>query len=147
MQKKYRFVEYVPLKGFNELVQSAVIACREGDEIPNSSFVAETIKLLTNNSYDYQIMNRSHHTVTKYLSDEKTHGAINTKLFKCLEHINDQLYEVEFAKLEIGQRKPIIVGFFILQYAKLRMLKLYYNFFERFFNVNNFEELEMDTDP
>ena len=97
--------------------------------------------------YDYQIMNHSHHTVTKNLSDEKTHGAINTKLFKCLEHINDQLYEVEFAKLEIGQRKPIIVGFFILQYAKLRMLKLYYNFFERFFNVNNFEELEMDTDP
>ena len=80
------------------------------------------------------------------MSDEKTHGAINTKLFKRLDHINDQLYEVELAKGEIEHREPIIVGFFILQYAKLRMLELYYNFFERFCDVNKFEELEMDTD-
>ena len=76
----------------------------------------------------------------------KTHGAINTKLFKRLDHIIDQLYEVKLAKAEIEHREPIIVGFFILQYAKLRMLELYYNFFERFCDVNKFEELEMDTD-
>ena len=63
-----------------------------------------------------------------------------------MDHINDQLYEVELAKAEIEYREPIIVGFFILQYAKLRMLELYYNFSERFCDVNNFEELEMDTD-
>ena len=145
-KKIYRFVEYTPVKCFNEFVQSAVDARREGDENPNSSVVAETMKLLANSSYGYQIMDRSRHTVTKYLSDEKTHGAINTKLFKRLDHINDQLYEVELAKAEIEHREPIIVGFFILQYAKLRMLELYYNFFERFCDVNKFEELEMDTD-
>ena len=85
------------------------------------------MKLLDNNSYGSQNMDRSRHTVTKYLSDEKTHGAINTKFFKRLDHINDQLYEVELAKSEIEHREPIIVGFFILQYAKLRMLELYYN--------------------
>ena len=145
-KKIYRFVEYTPVKCFNKFVQSAVDARREGDENPNSSVVAETMKLLANSSYDYQIMDRSRHTVTKYLSDEKTHGAINTKFFKRLDHINDQLYEVELAKAEIEHREPIIVGFFILQYAKLRMLELYYNFFERFCDVNKFEELEMDTD-
>ena len=77
-------------------------------------------------------MDRSRHTVTKDLNDEKTHGAINTKLFKRLDLFNDQLYEVEMAKAEIEHRGPIIVGFFILQYAKLRLLELYYNFFERF---------------
>ena len=91
-------------------------------------------------------MDRSRHSVKKYLSAEKTHGAINTKFFKRLNHINDQLYEVELAKAEIEHRQPIIVGFCILQYAKLRMLELYYNFFERFCDVNKFEELEMDTD-
>ena len=35
--------------------------------------------------------------------------------------------------------------FFILQYAKLRMLELHYNFFDKFCDVNNSEELEMDT--
>ena len=82
-------------------------------------------------------MDRSHHTVAKHLSVEKTHGAINTKLFKRLDHINDQLYEVELVKAEIEHRELIIVGFFILQYAKLRILELYYNFFERFCDATN----------
>ena len=145
-KKYYRFVEYIPVKCFNKFEQSAVNAHREGDENPNSNVVAETMKLLANRSYGYQIMDRSRHTVTNYLNDEKTHGAINTKFFKRLDHINDQLYEVELAKGEIEHREPIIVGFFILQYAKLRMLELYYNFLERFCDVKKFEELEMDTD-
>ena len=128
-------------------MQSAVDAHREGDENPNSSVVAETMKLLANSSYGYQIKDRSRHTVTKYLSNEKTHGAINTKLFKRLDHINDQLYEVELAKAEIEHREPIIVGFFLLQYAKVRMLELYHmEPVEGFCDVNKFEELEMDSD-
>ena len=145
-KKIYRFLEYTPVKCFNKFVLSPVDACREGDENPNSSVVAETMKLLANSSYGYQIMDRSRHTVTKYLNDEKTHVVINTRLFEPLDHVNDQLYEVELAKAEIEHREPIIVGFFILQYAILRMLELYYNFFESFCDVNKFEELEMDTE-
>ena len=104
------------------------------------------MKLLANSSYGYQIMDRSQHIVTKYLSDEKTHAAINSKLFKKLDHVIYSLYEVELAKSETEHKEPIIVGFFILQYAKLRMLELYYNFFIRFSDVNKFKELEMDTD-
>ena len=141
-----RFVEYTPKKYFNIFVQSAVDARRQGNENPNSSVVAETMKLLANSSYGYQIKDRSRHTVTKYLSDEKTHAAIIGKLFKKLDHVNNSLYEVELAKAQIEHKEPIIVGFFILQYAKLRMLELYYNFFTRFCDVNKFEELGMDTD-
>ena len=92
-KKIYRFVEYTPVICFNKFVQSAVNARRERDENPNSSVVAETMKLLANSSYGYQIMNRSRQTVTKYLNNEKTHGTINTKIFKRLDHINDQLYK------------------------------------------------------
>ena len=62
-------------------------------------------------------MDRSRHTVTKYLSDKKTHAAINSKLFKKLDHVNNSLYEVELAKAQFEHREPILVGFFILQYA------------------------------
>ena len=64
-KKIYRFVEYTPVKCFNKFGQSAVDARREGDESPNSSVVAETMKLLANSSYGYQIMNRSRQTITK----------------------------------------------------------------------------------
>ena len=144
--KIHRSVEYTPKKCFNSFVQSAVDARMKGNENPNSSVRAETMKLLANSSYGCQIIYRSRHTVTKYLSDEKTHAAINSKLFKKLDHLNNSLYEVELAKAEIEHNEPIIVGFFILQYAKMRMLELYYNFFTRFCNVNKLEKLEMDTD-
>ena len=145
-KKIHRFVQYAPRKCFNNFVQSAVDARRQGDENPNSSVVAETMKLLANSSYGYQILDRSRHIVAKYLTDEKTHSAINSKMFKPLNHITDQLYEVELVKSEIEHREPIIVGFFILQYAKLRMVELYYNFFKKFCDTDKYEELEMDTD-
>ena len=43
-------------------------------------------------------MNRSRHTVTKYLDDAKTYSAINCKMFKRLNHITDQLYEVKLVR-------------------------------------------------
>ena len=94
-------MEYITVKCFNKFVQSAINVRREGDENPNSSVVAETMKMLANSSYGYQFMDRSRDTVTKYFSVEKTHGAVNTKMFQRLDHINDQLYEKELAKAEI----------------------------------------------
>ena len=78
----YRFVQYTPMKNFNSFVQSAVNPRRKGDENPHSSVVAETMKLLANSSYGYQITDRSRHTVTKYLNDHKAQKPINSKFFK-----------------------------------------------------------------
>ena len=104
------------------------------------------MSLLANSSYGFQIMDRSRHTVTKYLTDEKTHATNNSKLLKKLDHVNNSVYEFELAKAQIEHKEPIIVGFFILLYAKLRMLELYYNFFTKFCDAHKFEEFEMDTD-
>ena len=91
-------------------------------------------------------MDCSRYTVARYLSDEKPHAAINSKLFEKLHHANKAFYEVELAKPQIDHKEPIVVGFFILQYSKHRMLELYYNFFTKVCEVNKFEGLKMDTD-
>ena len=121
-------------------------ARRQGDENPNSSVVAETMKLLADSSYGYHIMNRSRHIVTKYLTLDKTHNASNSKMFRRPNHNTDQLYEVELVKPETEHREPIFVGFFILQYAKQKMLELYYNFLKTLCDTDKYEGLEMDTD-
>ena len=69
------------------------------------------MKLLRNSSYGYQIKDWSRHTFTKCLSDEKTRGGLNNKMFKRLGVINDLFYDVELVKSEIEHREPIIVGF------------------------------------
>ena len=110
----HQVVQYTPKKCFSSFVQSAVNARRQGDENPNSGVLPETMKFLANSSYGYQIMDRSQHTVTKYLNDKKTHSAINNKLLKRLNCITDQMNEVELVKSEIEHREPIIV---ILHFA------------------------------
>ena len=70
--------EYKPKNYFKIFVQSFVDARREGYENPHS---AETMKLLSNSSFGYQIMDRSRQKITKYLGDEKTPKAINESFF------------------------------------------------------------------
>ena len=53
--------------------------------------------------------------------------------------VKKDLYEVDLLKSTTELREPIIVGFFILQYAKGRM-------FHKYCDENKIEELEMDTD-
>ena len=67
-------------------------------------------------------------------------------MFRRLAYTNHQLYEVELVKSEIEHKETVIVGFFNLQNAKLRMLELYYNSFDKYCDVTKFEELEMDTE-
>ena len=76
----------------------------------------------------------------------KTHAAISSKLLKKPEHVNNSLYEGELAQAQIEHNEPIIVGFFNLHYAKLRMLELYCNFSTKFCDVHKFAELGADTD-
>ena len=130
--KTHQFVQHTPKKCSNSFVQSAVNARRQRFEKPNSSVVTESMKVLANSSYGYQIMERSRHTATNYLNDEKTHNAINNKFFNQLNFITVQLYEVERVMSEIEHREPIIVGFFLLQYVELRMLEFYHNSFKSF---------------
>ena len=113
-KKIHRFVHYTPRK------------------------CSETMKLLANSFYGHQMMDRSRHTVAECLTDEKTHSAKNSKMFKRLNHITDHLFEVEIVKSETEHREPILVGFFILIYAKLRMLELHYNYFKNFCDIDNY---------
>ena len=79
MHKNLLLVEYTPVKCLNNFMQSAVNARRQGDENPNSSAVAETMKFLANISYGYQTMDHSRLSITIYANDEKRHAAINKK--------------------------------------------------------------------
>ena len=89
-------------------------------------------------------MDQSRHTVTERLSDERAHAAINSKLLKRLDHV-EKLYEIELAETQTEHNEPIIVRFSLLQYAKLRMLELYYNFFSKLYDVIKVEVWDVDS--
>ena len=108
--KIHPFVEYTAKKCFNSFIQAAVDARRKGDENPNSNVVAETMKLPANSSYGYQIMDRSLHSVTKYLSDGKAPAAINKKLFKWLDHRNNSFLKLNSPKPRLNTKSQSLSG-------------------------------------
>ena len=71
---------------------------------------------------------------------------MNKPRFISLTELGDDFYECEENKEEIKLDLPIVLGFFILQYAKLRMLEFYYDFVDRYIAREDYELAEMDTD-
>ena len=69
-------------------------------------------------------MDRSRHTTTKYLKGSHVDKFIDNSFFKSLNELKDQIFEVEMSKTRIEHKEPIIVGFFILLYAKITMFQL-----------------------
>lgn len=71
--------------------------------------------------------------------------AVNRPNFKKLTQLGQDLFEIESAPSRVHLNIPIQLGVAVLNYAKLHMLRFYYNFVLRFFQREKFELCEMDT--
>ena len=106
------FLQYTPCRCFQTFVQNVVDARRKGDQNKESTVVAETMKLIGNSSYGYQIMDRSRHINTKYVKGPQVDKFLNNRYFKTLNELPDKIYEVESNKTRIIQKEHLIVVFF-----------------------------------
>ncbi|XP_033758018.1 uncharacterized protein LOC117340367 [Pecten maximus] len=105
------------------------------------------MKLIGNSAYGGLIMDKSQHTNIKYVRGETNAcNAINDPQFKDIHQLDEDIFEVENAKRTITNDLPIQLGYFILQYAKLRMLEYYYDLMDVFVDRSDFAYWEMDTD-
>ena len=130
-------------RGFGDFVSNAR---RDGDQ-GGSTVVAETAKTVGNAGYGRFIMDVSRHENINYEEDEsKVCRAINSLFFRDLQEISEGVYELKSSKKKLKMNLPIQIGFFVYQYAKLRMLQFYYEVIDHFLDRSDFELLEMDTD-
>ena len=147
--KIYQVVEFQQQRCFREFVKAVSDARRQGDIDPDTTIIADTMKVIGNSGYGSLIMDKTKHSDVKYVQGEnQTCLKINDPLFRNLECLDqeEQFYEVEMAKRKIRLDLPIQLGYFILQYAKLRMLEFYYDFMDSYVDRSDFEYCEMDTD-
>ena len=142
----YQVIEYTPKSCFKSFGEAVSDARRAGDRDPNKAIIADTMKLIGNSSYGKTITNKALHTNIKSCNNTEASNYINEPLFRDLDEIGDDLYEVTMAKKTIKEDLPIQIGFFVYQYAKLRMLQFYYDFLDVFLDRSDFQYIEMDTD-
>ena len=142
----YQVIEYTPKPCFKPFGDAVSNARRAGDADPSKAIIADTMKLVGNSSYGKTITNKERHRQVKFCDDDEVPNLINSPFFRELNPIDDNTYEVQSSKKKIKLDLPLQVGFFVYQYAKLRMLQFYYDFLDKYVDRSDFEYCGMDTD-
>ncbi|XP_031572492.1 uncharacterized protein LOC116306555 [Actinia tenebrosa] len=144
--KIYQIVEYTPSPCFKPFGEAVSNARRAGDVDPSKAIIADTMKLVGNSSYGKTITDQERHREVKFCDETKTSRLVNSSFFRQLEVINENTYEIQSAKKRISLNLPMQIGFFVYQYAKLRMLEFYYDCIDKYLDRSDFQYCEMDTD-
>ena len=146
VDRVYQIVEYSPKPCFRDFVESVSASRRAGDEDPDKAIIADTMKLLGNSAYGKTVTNIDRHRNVKYCTEVGTSACINNKRFRQLDVVTEDVYEITSNKARLTYDLPLHIGFFVYQYAKLRMLQFYYDFVARYVDRSLFQYCEMDTD-
>jgi G:T-mismatch repair DNA endonuclease (very short patch repair protein) len=146
--KVHQTVEYAnPSFCFNSFVEEVSSSRRQGDIDQDKSTLAETFKLIGNSAFGSMIMNKMRHKKISYVDNyESLSKCINNPKFEKMTEISDEFYEIESSKNKVNLDLPTLLGFWILQLAKLRMLEFYYDFVDKYVKREHFQYCEMDTD-
>ena len=142
----YQVVEYDPVPCFRRFGDAVPTARREGDVHSHKAIIADTMKLLGNSGYGKTITNVDRHRDVNYCTEKAASLMGNDRRFRQLDVVVDDGYEIEMNKKTVTYTLPVHVGFFVLQYAKMRMLQFYYDFIDRYLERPLFQYCEMDTD-
>ena len=131
VDRVYQIVEYSPKPCFRDFGESVSTARRAGDADTDRAIIGDTMKLLGNSAYGKTVTNIDRHREVKYCTEVGTSSHINNKRFRQLDVVAEDAYEVTSNKARVTYDLPHHIGFFVYQYAKLRMLQFYYDFVDR----------------
>ena len=144
--KIYQVIQYWPKDCFKTFGESVSQARRDGDADPDQAIIADTMKLLGNSGYGKTITNKDKHRDIIYADDHEAPKKVNEPQFQQLNPLMEDMYEIEMAKKMIKYDLPLHIGFFVYQYAKMKMLEFYYDFLDKYLDRRDYQYIEMDTD-
>ena len=145
--KVYEVVEYKFMKCFEGFCEYISEARRQGDSDPTKEILGETCKVLGNSAYGSLLIDKTKHIRVKYVHEKsQAHLAVNDPLFKRLNELPHELFEIEMSKRRISLDVPIQLAFCILSSAKLKLLQFYYDCLDYYLDRKDFELTHADTD-
>ena len=103
-------------------------------------------KLTADSAYGATLLNKMNFTHIYFMGENETLLKHNDPRYRLSSEIAEGIYEVQMAHKKVTHDIPKQLGFFVLQYAKLRMLEFYYDCLDYYMNRDNYELCQMDTD-
>ena len=143
----YQVVQFHGYNCFNSFAESVCDTRRQADCDDSKKIIAETAKLCGNVIYGATITDKERFTNVKYVTDiSSASKLVNSKHFIDMDELADDVFEIQLSKQRIKLDTPIVIGFSILQLAKLRMLQFYYDVMSKYVCRKDFQYVTMDTD-
>ena len=89
--------------------------------------------------------NKSTHRDIKYCDDDDAPRMVNDSHFRTLTPLGNDTYEVEPSKKTIKLDLPLHIGFFVYQYAKMKILQFYFDCLDVFVDRRDLQLCQGDT--
>ncbi len=119
---------------------------RKADNDPNLKTLGDSFKLIGNSIFGKSILAKEKLHNHFFCFDDDAEKYVRSSRFRNLHEIGHDVCEIEQSRKTISQNMPIILGFSILNYAKLSVLKFYYDFIQKFIPDHRVSIMETDTD-
>ena len=137
-------IEFKHKKCFTELGKEVTFHRSNVDSDPNLAMKRLLLKLLENSYYGKIITA----VKTQNFNIEREKGLVgkfNLWRFRSLKESKGGFYEVQSSKSKIEFNLPELLGFFVYQYTKLKMLEFYFGgSLSIYIMWDSFEMMEMD---
>ena len=140
------FIQFFPMKCFDELSKKIVQNRRLGDIDLNKKVLAMTSKLCGNSLYSATLLNRSKHRAVTYLTDSNINEAINNPRFSQLKQLKPGLYEVKSLKKQIKHNLSVQLDISVYLEAKIHIFKFFYHFLVKYILKKCYSLIESDAD-
>ena len=128
----YTALEFTPKKCFVDFVNTVTQGRRQGDLDNDKKMLASMYKMVGNTAYGSTLLNKEKHKKISFIhGSSAAFKQVNFPMFRDLTVLGDESmenYEIESAKRKICVDTPLTIGYFVLSYSKMRMLRFYYDF-------------------
>lgn len=142
----YQSVEFNRMICFDAFAKECTDLRRKADRDPSRSALALLGKMCANTSYGSLLLSRFNHTDVLYVtSPRKASAKANDPRFLDMSVLGSDLFELRMGKKTTKVDLSIFIPFFILSYAKLRMLE-FYVFLKKSMNDEDWTVASTDTD-
>ena len=142
----YQAIEWNSQPCLQKFFESVAQDRRQASGDPTKEAHAAKQKLTANSAYGATLLNKLNYTHIHYMGENETLLKHNDPHFRLSSEIAGGFYEVQMPHKQVVHDVPKQVGFFVLMYAKLRMLEFYYDCLDYYLNREDYELVQMDTD-
>ena len=144
--KVYNIYQYTPHACYEKFKDAVISARKEATKDPAKALIAKSMKLLGNTFFGKCASRVSSYKEYSICSKKTAQKRLRDIRFNSLQELGSNTYEVCMEQRNINECLPVIVAYFVYDYAKLNLYQFIYDFIDYYIPRSHYMPLVTDTD-